>query len=113
MDRRRSLYKAKSLIWLLIAWNALVLFQQPFGYLLAGLSEIKRATVYSLLSAAASLVMILFLIPDFGVNAVPIGLIVGFAPFAMAGTFFESIHLLFSPDRQRGALSRREPVPSV
>ena len=103
----------KSLIWLLIAWNALVLFQQPFGYLLAGLSEIKRATVYSLLSAGASLVMILFLIPDFGVNAVPIGLIVGFAPFVMAGTFFESTRLLFSPGRQRGALPQREPVPSV
>ena len=103
----------QSLIWLLVAWNALSVFQQPFGYLLVGLSEIKRATVYSLLSAAASLAVILLLIPKFGVNAVPIGLIIGFVPFIMVGTCFESVDLLFSPRRQRSALSRAEPVPSV
>jgi O-antigen/teichoic acid export membrane protein len=103
----------QSLVWLLLAWNALLVLQQPFGFLLVGLSEIKRATVYSLLSAAASLAMILLLIPKFGVNAVPIGLIIGFVPFIMVGTCFESVDLLFSPRRQRSALSRTEPVPSV
>ena len=103
----------QSLVWLLIAWNALSVFQQPFGYLLVGLSEIKRATIYSLLSAAASLAMILLLIPKFGINAVPIGLMIGFIPFIMGGTFAESIDLLFNPRRQRSTLSKTEPVPSV
>ena len=69
-------------------------FQQPFGFLLVGLSEIERVTVFSLLSAMSSLAMILFLIPKLGVNAVPIGLIVGFVPFILGGSVFEAIALL-------------------
>ena len=93
----------QSLIWLLIAWNALSVFQQPFGFLLVGLSEIKRVTVCSLLSAMSSLAMILFLIPKLGVNAVPIGLIVGFVPFILGGSVFEAIALLLNPDRPHSA----------
>ena len=93
----------QSLIWLLIAWNALSVFQQPFGFLLVGLSEIKRVTVCSLLSAMSSLAMILFLIPKLGVNAVPIGLIVGFVPFILCGSVFEAIALLLNPHRPHSA----------
>ena len=34
-----------ALIYLLFAWNAIVLIQQPFGYLLAGVSHVKRLTL--------------------------------------------------------------------
>ena len=103
----------QSLVWLLIAWNVLSVIQQPFGFLLVGLSEVKRATVYSLLAAAASLPTILVLIPQFGVNAVPIGLIAGFLPFALGGTLIESITWLFGTRRQRPARARQETVLSV
>jgi O-antigen/teichoic acid export membrane protein len=103
----RDVVPPQSLIWLLIAWNALSVFQQPFGFLLVGLSEIKRVTVCSLLSAMSSLAMILFLIPKLGVNAVPIGLIVGFVPFTLGGSVFEAIALLLNPHRQRSAPQKR------
>ena len=103
----------QSLVWLLIAWNALSLFQQPFGYLLVGLSEIKRASLYSVLSAAAALASISLLVPKLGVNALPIGLIIGFVPFILGGTVCESIYLLNNQRRQRSKIAGSEPVPSL
>ena len=81
----------------------LSVFQQRFGSLLVGLSEIKRVTVCSLLSAMTSLAMILLLIPKLGIIAVPIGLIAGFVPFILGGSILEVIELLLNPHRQYSA----------
>ena len=85
---------AMSLVWLLIAWNAATVLQQPFGFFLAGLSKVRRATAYSLLSTVAALAAIFLLIPRFGANALPIGLLLGFIPFIFLGNVMESLFIL-------------------
>jgi O-antigen/teichoic acid export membrane protein len=97
-----------SLIWLLVAWNALTVIQQPFGYLLAGISKVRRATLYSVLTTVTGLIAIFLLIPRFGVNALPLGLIIGFIPFIFCGNVIETFLIL------RDALrSRSQPTPAV
>lgn len=85
---------AMSLVWLLVAWNAITVLQQPFGFFLAGLSKVRRATIYSLLSMVAALAAIFLLIPRFGVNALPLGLLLGFIPFIFLGNLIESLLIL-------------------
>jgi O-antigen/teichoic acid export membrane protein len=83
-----------SLIWLLVVWNALTVIQQPFGYLLAGISKVRRATLYSVLSTVTALIAIFVLIPHCGVNALPLGLIIGFVPFILSGNALETYFIL-------------------
>jgi O-antigen/teichoic acid export membrane protein len=84
----------RDLVWLLFAWNAVTVLQQPFGYLLAGLSQLRRATICSVLTTIASLTLMHLLIPHLGVNGVPLGLILGFVPFIFLGTVSETFSLL-------------------
>jgi hypothetical protein len=90
-----------TLVWLLVAWNALILLQQPFGYLLAGVSKIGRTTVYSFLSTVVALIAIKLLLPTHGVNAIPLGLIVGFVPFILLGNVFEAVLFLHEVGKQK------------
>ncbi len=90
---------AQSLLWLLFVWNGLTVFQQPFGYLLAGLSEVRRSTLYSVLTTALALPLIFWLIPRYGVNALPLGLIIGFLPFVFCGNALETLLVLRRPAR--------------
>lgn len=101
--RGEAVLPAMSLVWLLVAWNAATVLQQPFGYFLAGLSKVRRATAYSLLSTGAALGAIFLLIPRLGVNALPIGLLLGFMPFIFLGNFMESLFFLRSARRPSAA----------
>lgn len=85
---------SQSLIWLLVVWNALTVIQQPFGYFLAGISKVRRATLYSICSTVTALTAIFLLIPHFGVNALPLGLIIGFVPFILVGNCLEALSIL-------------------
>ena len=90
----------QGLLWLLFAWNGLTVLQQPFGYLLAGLSEVRRSTLYSVLSTVLALAMMFPLIPRFGINALPLGLIIGFVPFIFCGNALETWIVLRRERRQ-------------
>ncbi len=90
----------KSLIWLLIAWSAVNTLQQPFGFFLAGISKVRRATLYSVLTSATALAAIYFLIPRQGANALPMGLIIGFVPFIFLGNVLETIVILREAHRR-------------
>lgn len=92
-----------SLIWLLIAWTVVNTLQQPFGYLLAGISKVRRATLYSILTSATALIAIFFLIPHQGANALPVGLIVGFVPFIFLGNVLETWVILREASRRTAA----------
>ena len=85
---------SQGLLWLLFFWNGATVFQQPFGYLLAGLSEVRRSTLYSVLTTALALGMIFPLIPRFGVSALPMGLLIGFLPFVFCGNAMETFIVL-------------------
>lgn len=90
----KAVLPAQSLLWLMFGWNALTVLQQPFGYLLAGLSEVRRSTLYSLLTTALALPLIFWLIPRYGVNALPLGLMIGFVPFIFCGNAVETFLVL-------------------
>jgi O-antigen/teichoic acid export membrane protein len=77
-------------------WNALILLQQPFAFLLAGVSEIRRTTLYTLLSAGAALALMLLLVRPLGAAGVALGLLLGLLPFSFLGTLLETRRYLRS-----------------
>lgn len=79
-----------SLILLLGIWNALVLLQQPFSFLLAGVSEIRRTTIYSVISALLGVALMYALVRPLGAAGVALGLILGCLPFTFLGTVLEA-----------------------
>lgn len=85
---------AAALVWLLFGWNALVFFQQPFGYLLAGVSEVHRTTLYAVLTAVASAGLMLLLVHPLGLPGVVLGLMLGYLPFNFIGNVVETFRYL-------------------
>lgn len=106
---------SQGLLWLLFTWNALTVLQQPFGYLLAGLSEVRRPTLYAVLTTIVALVVMFALIPSFGIKALPLGLIAGFLPFIFCGTVVETWIVLRRENRHRlaGPLDTLAELPST
>ena len=98
-----------SLIWLLCAWNTLAYFQQPYTYLLAGVSEIRRTTLYSVLSAALSTVLMFTLAGTLGAPGVALGLILGYLPFNFVGNVVETRRYL----RTTAKLPAPAPAPAT
>lgn len=85
-----------SLVWLFFGWNALLFLQQPFNYLLAGASEVRRVTFYSVASAVASTVLMYAFVGPYGAPGVLLGRIAGFLPFNGLGNVIESFRYLRS-----------------
>jgi O-antigen/teichoic acid export membrane protein len=103
-----------TLIWLLFFWNALGFFQQCFGYLLAGVSEMRRLTVYSLLSTGLIAGMMLLFVHRLGREGVVIAMIVGFMPYLVIGNVVETIRYLRRIHRPNEAADvMPETVPSA
>lgn len=87
------------LIWMLFAWNAIVFLQQPFGYMLAGISEIRRITLFAVAGTVASTALMLALVGRMGQEGVVAGLLVGFIPFYLVGAVYQSFRVLSVGDR--------------
>ncbi len=97
-----------TLLWLLFAWNALIFLQQPFGYLLAGVSAVRRLTWYSLLSTLTTVPLILILVQPWRQEGVVIALIAGSLPFNMLACMFEALRFL----RSQGGDEAPPPPPA-
>jgi O-antigen/teichoic acid export membrane protein len=82
------------LIWVLFAWNAVVFVQLPFGYMLAGISEIRRITIYAVIGTVASATLMLALVGRWGQEGVVLGLLGGFVPFYFIGAVVQSVRVL-------------------
>lgn len=102
-----------TLIWLMFTWNALVFIGQPFGYMLAGLSEVRRLTQYAVVSSFLSAFLMWLWVRSHGVNGVVAGMSVGFLPFLLRANIAEA--LLMLRRFPRGEISRHElpPTPAV
>ena len=100
---------AMSLTWLLCAWNCAVFIQQPFGSLLAGISEVRAATVYAAIGTVASITLMYFLSAHFGPQGVVASLILGFVPFPLAGTVLQTISV-FHQSRSSVSPKANEPI---
>jgi O-antigen/teichoic acid export membrane protein len=85
---------SRALIWLLFAWNALVFIGQPFGFMLAGLSVVRRLTQYAVVSSILSALLMWLLVQTHGAEGVVAGMIVGFLPFLLGGNILEALQLL-------------------
>lgn len=75
---------------LLCLWNAAVFLQQPFSFLLAGVSEIRRTTYYSTVSAVLSAALMFLLARPLGAPGVIAGLLLGYLPFNFLGSLLET-----------------------
>lgn len=82
------------LIFLLFLWNAVVFIQQPFGYLLAGVSHVKRLTLFSVASALISVPLMFFLVNFYGKEGVVLALLIGYVPFNLLGSILETSRFL-------------------
>jgi O-antigen/teichoic acid export membrane protein len=99
-------HEVEGLTWALIVllgiWNALVLLQQPFSFLLAGVSEVRRTTVYSAISAVLGAGLMYALVGRLGTSGVALGLILGCLPFSFLGTVIEARRYLRAAGRAPG-----------
>lgn len=109
---RAAVPLAPALVWLLCAWNAVVFLQQPYNYLLAGVSEVRRTTLYSILSAGGSLALMLALVRPFGTPGVVAGLLGGYVPFNFIGSIAETRRYLRTAPARTGVVSVPVPVSS-
>jgi O-antigen/teichoic acid export membrane protein len=82
------------LIWLMFTWNALVFIGQPFGYMLAGLSEVRRLTQYAVVSSLLGTLLMWLGVRSYGTPGVVAGMIVGFLPFLLRANIVEALQLL-------------------
>lgn len=82
-----------TLVGLLFVWNALVVAQQPYGFMLAGLSEVRRVTVYAVGTAVTSVVLIFALGPRYGLPGIVVGLIAAIC-ISLVGSAAESRRVL-------------------
>ena len=83
-----------TLIWLMFAWNALVFIGQPFGYMLAGLSEVRKLTQYAVVSTVLSAALMWVLVRDYGASGVVAGMCIGYLPFLIRANIVEALHML-------------------
>ena len=98
------------LVVALLAWNVVVALQQPLGFFLAGVSEVRRNTVYSLLTAAVAGTLMPLLAPRFGVSGLVWGLVIGTTLFALLGSATEVWKYFRTLPISRAAA---EPVPGL
>ncbi|HZP60251.1 MAG TPA: hypothetical protein VFB27_07985, partial [Opitutaceae bacterium] len=90
---RHTPLPSTSLVWLLFAWNAVVFLEQPFGYLLAGMSEVRRLTFYAVVSAVASVGLMFVLVQQYGQQGVVFGMVIGYLPYLWLGNIAETMRL--------------------
>ncbi|MGH7945904.1 MAG: lipopolysaccharide biosynthesis protein, partial [Opitutaceae bacterium] len=82
------------LVWVMFAWNTLVFMGQPFGYMLAGLSEVRRLTQYAVVSSVLSALLMWVLVHNYGAVGVVIGMSIGFLPFLLRANIIEALCVL-------------------
>jgi O-antigen/teichoic acid export membrane protein len=100
-----------TLIWMLFAWNAVVFLQQPYGFMLAGMSEIRRVTVYAVIGTVASAALMAVLVGPLGQEGVVIGLLGGFVPFYFVGAVYQSARVLRRDAVEPGEIPSDELAP--
>ncbi len=70
-----SALPTQTLLWLLFAWNVIVVLQQPYAFLLSGMSEVRRLSIYRSVTAVVSIGLMLGLGSRMGLPGVVLGLI--------------------------------------
>jgi O-antigen/teichoic acid export membrane protein len=103
----RAEIPSSELIWMLFAWNAVVFLQQPFAFMLAGISEIRRVAIYAVFGTVASAVLMFVLVHYMGQVGVVLGLLGGFVPFYLIGAVYQAVWVLKAKSIRNDALARQ------
>jgi len=103
---RDATLPSESLIWLLFLWNAVFFLEQPFGYMLAGISEVRRLTFYAVVSIVASAGLMDLLVQRHAQEGVVVGMVVGFLPYLFLGNIAETFRVF------RQMRGQRKPRPA-
>ena len=80
----------QGLVVSLLLWNVVVAAQQPLGFFLAGVSEVRRVTLFSLLTAVSAGGLMLLLARPFGLDGIVLGLVIGNGAFSLTGCAYET-----------------------
>lgn len=91
------------LLWLLFAWNAVVVFQQPYAFLLSGMSEVRRLSLYRIVTAVGAIALMLLCGPRFGLPGI-VAALIGAMLVSLLGGVLETrrfLHGLTSTDAAR------------
>jgi len=110
---RHAALPSESLVWLLFLWNAVFFLEQPFGYMLAGISEVRRLTFYAVVSIVASAGLMYLLVQRHAQEGVVVGMVVGFLPYLFLGNIAETVRVFRQMRGQRKphpALAKPRPV---
>jgi hypothetical protein len=103
---------SESLIWLLFLWNAVFFLEQPFGYMLAGISEVRRLTFYAMVSIVASAGLMYLLVQRHAQEGVVFGMVVGFLPYLFLGNIAETVRVFRQMHGRKKTRSvSAEPLP--
>jgi O-antigen/teichoic acid export membrane protein len=109
---RHAALPSESLIWLLFLWNAVFFLEQPFGYMLAGISEVRRLTFYAVVSIVASAGLMDLLVQRHAQEGVVFGMVVGFLPYLFLGNIAETVRVFRLMHRRKKPRSvSAEPLP--
>jgi O-antigen/teichoic acid export membrane protein len=103
---RNAALPSESLIWLLFLWNAVFFLEQPLGYMLAGISEVRRLTFYAVVSIVASAGLMYLLVHRYAQEGVVSGMVVGFLPYLILGNIAETVRVF----RQRYGRTKTNPA---
>jgi O-antigen/teichoic acid export membrane protein len=104
---------SKTLVWLLFLWNGAIFMQQPFGYMLAGISEVRRLTFYAAVSGVASTVLMYVLVHSEGVEGMVFGMFVGYLPYLILGNMTETGRVFRTSMRERRAAAPQVMEPQT
>lgn len=89
----------QTLLWLLFTWNVIVVLQQPYAFLLSGMSEVRRLSIYRIVTAIASIGLMLTMGSRFGLPGIVSGLI-GAMLISLLGGVLETRRFLREAARQ-------------
>ena len=109
---RHAALPSESLIWLLFLWNAVFFLEQPFGYMLAGISEVRRLTFYAVVSIVASAGLMYLLVQPYAQEGVVFGMVMGFLPYLLLGNIAETARVFRRMHgRKKNRTASAEPLP--
>ncbi len=87
---------SQALLWALFLWNALMFIEQPFGFLLSGISEIRRLTFYTIISGIISPPLMYFMLYHYGSVGLFLAMAIAFLPILIFGAILEAIRVFRS-----------------
>jgi hypothetical protein len=86
---KHGILPSSALVWALFCWNAVAFIEQPFGFLLSGISEVRRLTFYTIVSSIITPPLMYLMLSYYGPTGAVLGMVIGFLPTLFFGNIYE------------------------